>query len=178
MMPPVSLPLNGGTVSAHAGLNASIPPIAARAKALRPKALRPEALMTPASMIRIANSISLSRTIKRLGGHEKNAAPLSVHPGAEWRESVAALHLTLPGLRGTVRARNSRKIPLGGLPMRDLFSSVKKPAFGAALGIVLGLFAYGPAAEAANPFEMNFWLSGPKYDGRVAPCEAALPTIT
>ena len=25
---------------------------------------------------------------------------------------------------------------------------------------------------------MNFWLLGPKYDGRVAPCEAALPTIT
>ena len=62
--------------------------------------------------------------------------------------------------------------------MRDLFSSVKKPAAGAALGIVLGLFAFGSAAEAANPFEMNFWLSGPKYDGRVAPCEAALPTIT
>jgi hypothetical protein len=62
--------------------------------------------------------------------------------------------------------------------MRDLFASLKKPAFGAVLGVVLGLFAFGPAAEAANPFEMNFWLSGPKYDGRVAPCEAALPTIT
>ena len=62
--------------------------------------------------------------------------------------------------------------------MRDLFNSLKKPAFGAALGVVLGLFAFGPAAEAANPFEMNFWLSGPKYDGRVAPCEAALTTIT
>jgi hypothetical protein len=62
--------------------------------------------------------------------------------------------------------------------MRDLFTPLRKPAFGAALGVVLGLFTFGPAAEAANPFEMNFWLSGPRYDGRVAPCEAALPTIT
>jgi hypothetical protein len=62
--------------------------------------------------------------------------------------------------------------------MHDLSSSIKKITLGAALGVLLGLFAFGPAAEAANPFEMNFWLSGPKYDGRVAPCEAALSTIT
>ncbi len=64
----------------------------------------------------------------------------------------------------------------------SLFSSLKKNSFrvslGAALGIVMGLFAFGQAAEAANPFELNFWLSGPRYDGAVAPCEAALPTIT
>jgi hypothetical protein len=72
--------------------------------------------------------------------------------------------------------------------MHDLFTSSKKPsakkiglyqiALGAALGIVMGLFAFGQAAEAANPLELNFWLSGPKYDGRVAPCEAALGTIS
>jgi hypothetical protein len=62
--------------------------------------------------------------------------------------------------------------------MRDVFSSARKAGLGAALGAVVGLFAFGHAAEAANPLELNFWLSGPKYDGRVAPCEAALGTIT
>ena len=33
-------------------------------------------------------------------------------------------------------------------------------------------------AQAANPLELNFWLSGPKYDGRVADCAAALSTIS
>ena len=32
-------------------------------------------------------------------------------------------------------------------------------------------------ANAANPLELNFWLSGPRYDGRVAECERALSTI-
>ncbi len=72
--------------------------------------------------------------------------------------------------------------------MHDLSTSTKKTGLktiglrktgmGAALGIVMGLFAFGQAAEAANPLELNFWLSGPKYDGRVAPCEAALGTIS
>jgi len=68
--------------------------------------------------------------------------------------------------------------------MRDLFTSLRKPAslkkplLGAALGAVFGLLAFGQAAEAANPLELNFWLSGPKYDGRVASCESALGTIT
>ena len=57
--------------------------------------------------------------------------------------------------------------------MRDFFTSLKRPALGAALGAVLGLLAFGPVAQAANPFELNFWLSGPRYDGRVAACEAA-----
>ena len=43
---------------------------------------------------------------------------------------------------------------------------------------MLGLLALGQAAQAANPLELNFWLSGPRYDGRVAECEAALGTIT
>jgi len=67
--------------------------------------------------------------------------------------------------------------------MSKLLTSMNRPAlerFGlaAALGVVLGLLAFGQAAEAANPFEMNFWLSGPRYDGRVADCQAALSTIT
>jgi len=62
--------------------------------------------------------------------------------------------------------------------MRDLFTSLKKPRLGIALGALLGLLAFGPTAEAANPLELNFWLSGPRYDGRVKPCEAALGTIT
>jgi hypothetical protein len=57
-------------------------------------------------------------------------------------------------------------------------SSLKRSSLGAAVGVVLGLFALGQAAEAANPLELEFWLSGPRYDGRVAGCEAALSTIT
>ena len=62
--------------------------------------------------------------------------------------------------------------------MRDFFTSLKRPVVGAALGAILGLLAFGQAAQAANPFELNFWLSGPRYDGRVKACEAALGTIT
>jgi hypothetical protein len=62
--------------------------------------------------------------------------------------------------------------------MHELLTSLKKPGLGAALGVVLGLMAFGQAAEAANPFEMDFWLSGPRYEGRVAPCESALSTIS
>jgi hypothetical protein len=59
----------------------------------------------------------------------------------------------------------------------------KRPGFrhlagAAALGAVLGGLASVQTAQAANPLELNFWLSGPKYDGRVAPCEKALGTIT
>lgn len=62
--------------------------------------------------------------------------------------------------------------------MRDLFSSARKASLGAALGAVFGLLAFGQAAEAANPLELNFWLTGPKYEGRLKVCEAALGTIT
>jgi hypothetical protein len=58
--------------------------------------------------------------------------------------------------------------------MRNLFTSPKVLSLGAALA----LLAFGHAAEAANPLELNFWLSGPKYDGRVAECEKALSTIS
>lgn len=62
--------------------------------------------------------------------------------------------------------------------MRDLFTSLKKLSLGTAPGILFALLAFGQPAEAANPLELNFWLSGPRYDGRVAECEKALGTIT
>jgi hypothetical protein len=67
--------------------------------------------------------------------------------------------------------------------MLDLFTSLQKPnlgklGLGAVLGALFGLLASGQAAQAANPLELNFWLSGPRYDGRVAECEKALGTIT
>ena len=66
--------------------------------------------------------------------------------------------------------------------MRDILTFSWKTSLGirlgTALGALLGLFIFGQAAEAANPLEMNFWLSGPKYEGRLASCEAVLGTIT
>jgi len=61
--------------------------------------------------------------------------------------------------------------------MRDLFCLFRKSGSGAAFGAIFALLALGQAAEAANGLEMNFWLSGPKYEGRLAPCESALGTI-
>jgi hypothetical protein len=62
--------------------------------------------------------------------------------------------------------------------MRNLSISLKKTCLGAALGVAFGLLAFGQAAQAANPLELNFGLFGPKYDGRVKSCEWALGTIT
>jgi hypothetical protein len=68
--------------------------------------------------------------------------------------------------------------------MRDFISSLKttgllkKRGLGAGLGLVFGLLAFSQAAQAAYPWELNFWLTGPRYDGRVAECERALSTIT
>jgi hypothetical protein len=46
--------------------------------------------------------------------------------------------------------------------MRDIFSFARKTGLGAMLGAAFGLLAFGQAAEAANPLELNFWLrSGP-----------------
>ncbi|HZC98200.1 MAG TPA: hypothetical protein VE267_19155 [Bradyrhizobium sp.] len=57
--------------------------------------------------------------------------------------------------------------------MRNLIKSLKALSLGA-----LALLAFGHVAKAANPLELNFWLSGPRYDGRVAECEQALATIS
>ena len=60
--------------------------------------------------------------------------------------------------------------------MRNRFKSSGMLGFCAALA--LGLMAFGQSAQAANPLELNFGLFGPRYDGRIAPCESALSTIT
>lgn len=62
--------------------------------------------------------------------------------------------------------------------MRDLFSTLRKLTLALALGTVAGLMTLSPAAEAANVLERNFWLSGPRYDGAMRPCNEVLGTIT
>lgn len=57
--------------------------------------------------------------------------------------------------------------------MRTRFVSLKALGLAAALAVL----GFGQAAEAANPLQLNFGLFGPSYDGRVAVCEAAVPTI-
>ncbi len=59
--------------------------------------------------------------------------------------------------------------------MRDLFSSRNVGL--AALGALLSLTA-SEGSKAANPLELNFYLSGPRYDGNLPACESALPSIT
>jgi hypothetical protein len=61
--------------------------------------------------------------------------------------------------------------------MRD-FATPMKRLVGFSLAGLVTLLAFAGQAQAANPAEMNFGLFGPKYDGRVKPCEAALGTIT
>jgi hypothetical protein len=39
----------------------------------------------------------------------------------------------------------------------------------------IGLTAWRVVAQAASPFELNFWLSGPRYDAVVPLCEEAGP---
>src|SRR3977135_4414621 len=91
-----------------------------------------------------------------------------------YRQGVPVYTLPPPGFRGTVRDLHQ----FCGLPMRDLFSSLRKLSLGAALGAVFGLLAFGKAAQAANFLEKNFWLSGPRYDGNLPPCEWALGKIS
>ncbi|RTL48360.1 MAG: hypothetical protein EKK40_17805 [Bradyrhizobiaceae bacterium] len=62
--------------------------------------------------------------------------------------------------------------------MRHFFDSFRKPSLAALLGAAMGLLAMGDAARAANPLELNFWLSGPRYDGQMAQCEQALYAIS
>jgi hypothetical protein len=95
------------------------------------------------------------------------------------------LHLTASGLRGTVRPSESVDLLPWIKAMRDSTNRLKRLGLLKPLGLmqlwlsVLGtILAFAQPAEAANPFELNFGLFGPKYDGRVAPCEAALGTIS
>ncbi|MCK7474343.1 MAG: hypothetical protein MZV49_14050 [Rhodopseudomonas palustris] len=59
--------------------------------------------------------------------------------------------------------------------MRDLLSFAKMPVLGAAA--LLGALALTPPAQAANFLDMNFWMSGPRYDGQLPSCEAGLTAI-
>jgi hypothetical protein len=49
--------------------------------------------------------------------------------------------------------------------------------FGLALAGAAAMMPAG-SASAASIFELNFWLSGPRYDGALPPCEAGLQTIS
>jgi hypothetical protein len=62
--------------------------------------------------------------------------------------------------------------------MRDLISSLKRLGGASALAAAFAIMASAQTAQAANPLELNFWLPGPLYEGRVAPCEKALSTIS
>jgi hypothetical protein len=44
--------------------------------------------------------------------------------------------------------------------------------------VAFALLACAMPARAANWLEMNFWLSGPRYDGVLPQCEAAVGKIT
>jgi hypothetical protein len=57
----------------------------------------------------------------------------------------------------------------------DCVMSVRALMFGVVLATAAG--AVPPAAQAASWFEMNFWLSGPRYDGVMPPCEAGLDIV-
>jgi hypothetical protein len=48
----------------------------------------------------------------------------------------------------------------------------------AALAALLAVAMPAGPAAAANLLELNFWLSGPRFDGVLPPCEAALDKIT
>lgn len=48
---------------------------------------------------------------------------------------------------------------------------------GAVVLALVALCGFGAPAQAANPLELNFWLSGPRYDGDLPPCEAMLGRI-
>ena len=62
--------------------------------------------------------------------------------------------------------------------MRDFLVSSRKFIFAAALGAVIGLIAFGQAAQAASALERGIWLSGPRYDGQMGACGDALAAIS
>jgi hypothetical protein len=101
--------------------------------------------------------------------HEKNGA--SDFQGVS--RGVAALHLTAPGLRGTVR-----RIFKNWTALMSRDSLLSRNAFVRGLaGAALGLALMAGGAQAANPLEKNFYLSGPRYDGNLGPCASALDLV-
>lgn len=86
---------------------------------------------------------------------------------------VAALHLTPRALHGTVPAQIQRV----GRIMRDVGTMTRLAMRGAMALTAFVLAGFSAPAQAANIFELNFYLSGPRYDGDLPPCEAALPQI-
>ncbi len=66
--------------------------------------------------------------------------------------------------------------------MRAPLASLRKSSFAAVLATFLsaafGLLATADAARAANPLELNFWLSGTRYDGQMGQCGQALSAIS
>jgi hypothetical protein len=67
--------------------------------------------------------------------------------------------------------------------MQQLLTLVRN--FGLRAGAVTALACLGlswmalaPQVHAASPLERNTYLSGPRYDARIAPCEAALGFIS
>src|SRR5262245_43572192 len=116
MMPPVSLPLNGGTQSARAGATDSIPQTATR---------------HAANFLRIADSISPGSNIEGVGAHGKN------EPAAG---SVVLRRCcrTALDLAGASRHRLARWI-IGWIPMRKLLISPRTLGLGAA--VVLSLLS-------------------------------------
>src|SRR3954463_10393238 len=112
MMPPVSLPWNGGTVSmshqcACAGAAASIPPMTVRHMATRHAAI----------ILRIADSVSL-------GAHHS----VRRWPWKEWcrHETELAVRCCRAALdlNRASRHRLARWLT-GGFPMRNLFTSLR-----------------------------------------------------
>jgi hypothetical protein len=51
-------------------------------------------------------------------------------------------------------------------------------AFWFAFALAVAAAMPASQASAASIFELNFWLSGPRYDGRLPPCESALGIIS
>ena len=87
------------------------------------------------------------------------------------------MHLTPAWLRGTVRRISPDKTT-----MRHLSASLRKSSFAVVLTMflsaALGVLGTVDAARAANPLELNFWLSGPRYDGQMGQCGQALSAIS
>ena len=146
MIPPVSLPLNGGTQC--------------RPAPARPPASRPSQPGTRPQSFASQTPFRSKHTIERASGHGKNGCGRK----RTCLSGVAALHLTLSRAS---RHRPTRWI-IRRIPMRNLFTSLRSTRPLAPRSALLGLLAFGQAAQAANPLELNFWLSGPRYDGRVA----------